>query len=462
MGLWPDRKAVILSPKHPTLTVCAKSATMPFMKTFTTKFQILFAVPLITSIAIASLVATAACAKPVDKQLRAKKMAEKMGLAIPLYDPSGQALDQLHKALERVKKSKGQARLVFYGASHTSSDHYTGVIRRGLQKRYGDAGHGFIVAARPWRYYGHDDIYMNSTNTWRTDRIDKADAVPDGWYGLAGSSVASSNPEDYSIIGTQKKGSIGKKVDKFELWTLEQPGGGTLQVRIDKGPWREISTEAPQKRGGYHEFLLRDGPHSMEIRPKGDSEVRLFGVVLERKKPGVIVDSLGIPGSRAAYHLDWEDSLYREHLARRKPDFISLAYGTNEAGDDDQPIEEYEEALRKVMARIREIAPEASCLLIGPSDRPLLNEEDGTWQSRPRTAQVVEVQRKISVEFGCAFFDTVAFMGGDMSMPSWVNADPPVALRDHIHFTRVGYQRMGEVILNLLLPPKAKSPAKKK
>ena len=141
----------------------------------------------------------------------------------------------------------------------------------------------------------------------------------------------------------------------------------------------------------------------MEIRPKGDSEVRLFGVVLERKKPGVIVDSLGIPGSRAAYHLDWEDSLYREHLARRKPDFISLAYGTNEAGDDDQPIEEYEEALRKVMARIREIAPEASCLLIGPSDRPLLNEEDGTWQSRPRTAQVVEVQRKISVEFGCAF-----------------------------------------------------------
>jgi lysophospholipase L1-like esterase len=149
-------------------------------------------------------------------------------------------------------------------------------------------------------------------------------------------------------------------------------------------------------------------------------------------------------------------------LARRKPDFISLAYGTNEAGDDDQPIEEYEEALRKVMARIREIAPEASCLLIGPSDRPLLNEEDGTWQSRPRTAQVVEVQRKISVEFGCAFFDTVAFMGGDMSMPSWVNADPPVALKDHIHFTRVGYQRMGEVILNLLLPPKAKSPAKKK
>ena len=86
------------------------------MKTFTTKFQILFTVPLITSIAIASLVATATCAKPVDKQLRAKKMAEKMGLAIPLYDPSGQALDQLHKALERVKKSKGQARLVFYGA----------------------------------------------------------------------------------------------------------------------------------------------------------------------------------------------------------------------------------------------------------------------------------------------------------------------------------------------------------
>lgn len=406
----------------------------------------------LAAVATLAFPATAAC-RPPDPQAAARATAERLGRDIPLEDPSGRALDALHRALARARAGKGQARLVFYGASHTSAEHYTGVIRRGLQKRYGDAGHGFVLPASPWRWYRHDDVDLESTPTWRADRIDKADAVADGWYGLAGVTVASSSPDDWGRVATPAKGPVGRRVSRFELWTLEQPGGGTLKVRIDDGPWREIPTAADAKRAAYHVFKVRDGRHRLEVRPAGDGEVRLFGVALERDRPGVIVDTVGIPGSRAVYHLQWQDALYREHLARRKPDFIALAYGTNEAGDDDVPIADYEATLRQVMTRIREIAPEASCLLIGPSDRPL-EQPDGTWASRPRTALIVAVQRRVSADFGCAFFDTLAFMGGDLSMPAWVGANPPVALKDHIHFTRVGYQRMGEVLLDRLLPPR--------
>lgn len=410
----------------------------------------------VLAIPVILLGTTAAQARPPDRFASARAKAKELGRAIPLEDPSGHALDTLHRALARARAGKGQARLVFYGASHTSAEHYTGVIRRGLQRRYGDAGHGFVLPAKPWRYYRHDDVVIESTNTWRADRIDKSDAVPDGMYGLAGVTIASSSPDDFGRLATPRKGPVGRRVALFEVWTLEQPGGGTLNVRIDDGPWRPIPTAAETRRPAYHPFRVRDGRHRLEVRPAGDGEVRLFGVVMERKRPGVIVDTVGIPGSRAIYHLQWDDALYREHLARRKPDFVALAYGTNEAGDDDVPIEDYEATLRQMLTRIREVAPKASCLLIGPSDRPTPL-EDGTWGPRPRTAQIVEVQRRVSADMGCAFFDAVAFMGGEMSMTTWVGATPPVALKDHIHYTRIGYQRMGEVLLDLLLPGKKKS-----
>ena len=141
--------------------------------------------------------------------------------------------------------------------------------------------------------------------------------------------------------------------------------------------------------------------------------------------------------------------MYREHLARRNPDLIVLAYGTNESGDDEVRIGTYEARLDRVVSRVKEILPEASCLLIGPSDRPF--REEGDILDRPRTTELVEAQRRVSEAHGCGFFDLVAFMGGPLSMVDWVEASPPYGAHDHIHFTRRGYTRLGEVLEYALL-----------
>ena len=36
-------------------------------------------------------------------------------------------------------------------------------------------------------------------------------------------------------------------------------------------------------------------------------------------------------------------------------------------------------------------------------------------------------------------------------MVQWAASDPAYASQDHIHYTRVGYQRLGEVLLSALL-----------
>lgn len=402
------------------------------------------------ALALLVLIPFPADARPAPRRTAALPPLHPLAVAAPIEDPSGHALDAFARALERARRRQGTARILAFGASHTAADLFTGYLRRGLQKRFGDGGHGFVLPGKPWRHYRHSDVNLAASDGWFTDRVDKVDARPDGRYGLAGASVSSSCPADFARVATTRDNHLGRKASLIEVWYLKQPGGGTFEVRLDgRKTWR-VATAADAPSPGYHVLEVRDRGHSVEIRPVGDGEVRLFGLVLDRRVPGVILDSVGIPGSRAEYLLKWDEAILREHVARRRPDLVMLAYGTNEAGDDDVPIADYEAALRAVLARVRSVAPGASCLLVGPTDRPVPLPEGGHGP-RPRRAQVTEVQRRLSAEAGCGFFDPVVLMGGEGGMLRWSEAVPPLGSADRVHLTPAGYEVMGEALLRELL-----------
>jgi lysophospholipase L1-like esterase len=372
-----------------------------------------------------------------------------LGLDIAIEDRDGTSMAVLHRALARAAAGEGQARLAFYGASHVAGDIFTGYIRRELQARFGDAGHGFLVPVHPWRTYRHRDINIESDGKqWETQRIRVGDSEVER-VGLAGIAMMSKRPGSFGAVYTAQEGDYGRTAGFFELYYLQHPRGGEMDVLIDGRKARRISTRASQISTGYATFRLPDAPHRFEIRTLSKRPVWVFGLAVERDQPGVVVDTLGINGSRVRYQLLWDDEVYREHLRRRKPDLVVLAYGTNESGDE-SPIEDYERDLRAVVERLRDTVPEASCLLIGPSDRPMQVEER-VFEDRARTARLIEVQHRVALEHGCGFFDLVAFQGGALSMLQWAASDPAYASQDHVHYTRVGYRRLGEVLLSALL-----------
>lgn len=369
------------------------------------------------------------------------------GFDIAIEDRDGQSMAALHAALRRAEAGEGQARLVFYGASHVASDLISGHVREELQTRFGDAGHGIIVPAHPWRSYRHRGVELESNRArWHSEKV-RGNTSEVDYYGVAGTYVESSRPGAWGRVSTRRSG-IGQRAGLFDLYYLQHPQGGSLDILIDGQQVERISTRSTETSGGYATFEVEDGPHSFEVRTVGDGLVRLFGVALERETPGVIVDTLGINGARARNHLYWEDSLYREHLRRRDPDLVVLAYGTNESGDS-LPIETYEQQLEQVVGRVREEAPGASCLLIGPSDRPI--RDDNTFLDRPRTAELIESQHRVALRHGCGFFDLVALTGGPLSMVEWVNMDPSFGAGDYVHYTPRGYQRVGEVLLTAMM-----------
>jgi lysophospholipase L1-like esterase len=382
-------------------------------------------------------------------RLLAPPPSDQLGLDIAIEDRDGSSMMALHEALGRAEAGEGQARILFYGASHVASDLFTGYIRRELQSRYGDAGHGFVVPVHPWRTYRHRDINIESDGKrWETHRIRVGDTEEE-LVGLAGVAMSSKVVGSFGAVSTTEDNEHGRTADFFELYYLEHPHGGDMDVLIDGRRARRISTRASRTSTAYATFRVPDAGHRFEIRTLSRRPIWLFGVAVERDKPGVVVDTLGINGSRVRYQLLWNERIYREHLRRRNPDLVVLAYGTNESGDE-SPLEDYERDLRTVLKRMRDTVPEASCLLIGPSDRPMQVEER-VFEDRTRTARLIEIQHHVALDHGCGFFDLVAFQGGSLSMVQWAANEPAYASQDHIHYTRTGYQRLGEVLLSALL-----------
>jgi hypothetical protein len=71
-------------------------------------------------------------------------------------------LRPLYERLAGVERGRATraVRIAIYGDSNLTSDFLSAHLRRVLQARYGDAGHGWISLSRPWGSYRHEDVLM--------------------------------------------------------------------------------------------------------------------------------------------------------------------------------------------------------------------------------------------------------------------------------------------------------------
>lgn len=377
-----------------------------------------------------------------------------LGLFVPLENPGGVALDSFYRRLRALADGSGGAgdkvRIVIYGASHTQADIYTSYLRYYLQRRFGNGGRGFVPLAKANRWHRQPNLRIDNADGVVVLHAQRRDAPEDGAFGLMGLMARASSRRDWLRIGVQDAQDTSDHGSAYELHYLLQPDGGKLQVNVDGRGRGTLDTRGEAQRAAFHRFELDPGAHEFEIRPKGRGDVVVFGVTVENDRSGIVIDTLGISGTRASNMLRWNEAVWAESIARRDPALVMFAYGTNEATDEDQPIGAYASQLRQVLQRFRTAVPKANCLLIGPGDFPRKAGED-EWVERPRVQQIIDVQREVAWEMGCGFWDALAFMGGVGSMHLWATSEPQMASRDHIHFTRRGYVRLGMALTDALM-----------
>jgi lysophospholipase L1-like esterase len=252
-------------------------------------------------------------------------------------------------------------------------------------------------------------------------------------------------------VATDPEGPVGRTASRFELYYLSHPGGGRFAVELDGEIVARLSSRGPEPASSYFVVETDDGPHELRVVAQGRGTVRLFGIVVEREGPGVVVDSLGVNGARVMAMNAWDEAVFTSDLAHRGPDLVVLWYGANAVGDDWYSTEQYEQWVVDAVDRVRQAVPDASCLLVGPPDMARQTLADrGPWGTPPALAGIIEAQRVAAQLAGCGFFDLFAAMGGEGTALQWASQDPPLLAADGIHFTRAGYEALADLLYETL------------
>ncbi len=364
-----------------------------------------------------------------------------------IVDPTG-ALAHFHQSLAGLARGARTDRvhIALYGDSNAQADMMTGHMRRVLQGRFGDGGHGFVFLGHPRGWYGHQDVRRGGT--WKDFRNIQVstDLVMDRHYGFANLATETSSGGAQAWVATAKDGAVGTRAGIFDVFFFRRPGGGTFDILADGQVVRTISTRAEAFEAGIEEVVLDDGPHELRCVARGRGPVRLVGVSLERDVPGIVVDALGT-GAMAINQMSWvRSSTRRPMLERRNYDLVIVHLGTAQS-----MLSQHKQWAKNVIDDLRAALPEASILFLTPPDA--LIDRFGPV-SDPRIVTVARQIQELASETGVAFWDYRAAMGGDASMRTFLRKK--LAWTDGIHLNNKAHQMMGDRLMHALFEDNAR------
>src|ERR1051325_7014260 len=375
----------------------------------------------------------------VPQPEEARVPVQKPGQSL-LVDGSG-ALNSFYADLWRTERAQEQniTRIVHYGDSPTTGDLITGDVRMLLQKRFGDAGPGFTLIAKPWAWYQHHGVQI-SGGGWQIDAASHF-VSHDGLFGLGGVSFIGG-----TTAHSQTRYSGTGPAD-FEIWYLAQPDGGRITVSADGTVIGQVDTtpdaSADDTGGAGFATLHTEQPvHNLEIHVES-GQVRLYGLAAGKPGPGVVYDSLGMNGaSITVLTRMFNRDFWTAELRHREPSLLIINYGTNEADFESYVNGPYEKDLREAVKRVKAALPEVSVMLMSPMDRGQRVGLDEI-ETMPTIPRIVEIQKRVAAETGCAFFNTFEAMGGEGTMARWYQGKRRLVSADLIHPIPAGGRIVG-------------------
>jgi lysophospholipase L1-like esterase len=315
-------------------------------------------------------------------------------------------------------------------------------MRRRLQERFGDAGHGFILIANPWEWYFQNDIAHSASDGWSANKL-TGPWPDDHVFGLGGVSFHTRDAAT-AFFSTRADGDYGRKVSRFDLFYLEQPRGGTVLLTPTGKPAEKLSTRGERKVARVKSIAIADGGGSLSVRALGDGDVRLFGVALERDKPGVVYDALGAHAARASFWGAEDAHDWADQMRLRAPSLVVLQFGTNESEDTTIKAETYEPVFATLIDEVERAAPGVPVLVVAPLDRAIKG-SDGELKTSPVIERIIAGQRAAARSRNVAFWNTFEAMGGRGTMAKWRHTRPQLGNNDLSHPTPAGAEILGNL-----------------
>jgi lysophospholipase L1-like esterase len=341
----------------------------------------------------------------------------------------GNEMDRFFASLWQMEQAQnGVVTILHYGDSPTTADLITGDIRKQLQEKFGDAGRGYTLIAKPWAWYGHRGVEM-SDHGWNSRT--GVGLMREGEYGLGGAAFDGE-------VGAWSKFRMTENVQTaVEVEYLARPDGGSFAVYAGDQLLEEHSTSAGNNSVASVRIALPAAANEISLKVTR-GKVTLFGVDFKRGGRGVLYDSLGLNGATTTVLARVQQpELWKQELQHAGARLIVVNYGSNESSFSKYVHTLYAAELRLAIERIRKADPDAAILIMSPMDR---GERNGLndIETMSTIPEVIAIQRQVAAETHCAFFDTYDAMGGNGTMARWFAASPRLVSADLLHPTPQG------------------------
>lgn len=407
----------------PPATPPAPSASIALMSE-------LSAIPITTSVA----------APPLEVPIAATSAEPAPELQIAIPRKPGQELDNFYAALRDLEKHtrKEHVRVVWLGDSHGASDFWSGSLRTGLQKRFGNGGPGFVNVGH--KGYRHDGVKMDIGGIWRPRPKGASTAIPsgDGIFGLGGFLMIGQEGGPRALLTLPPHDPPLPASLSWDLCYKLATKKDAIEVKVNGVSVAKFPLAGEAQGALYHHVVASKGADTTFAVAPTAGYPEFCGVVIEADpnvQVGVVLDTLGINGARLATPLAWDEASWVSELSRRAPSLVILEYGTNESGDYKIDPLVYEKHLTHMMARVHKASAKSDCLVLAPTDRA---------DTRERTPLVRDALEQAARAVGCRFWDTYKEMGGQGSILTWRAETPPRAAGDGVHLTVRGYRELGD------------------
>lgn len=343
------------------------------------------------------------------------------------YSPNGRMMASFYHALAYEAEMR-PVRIAVLGDSFIEADIITADMREQLQMLYGGNGVGFVPFSTPLSKYR--GTVTHTHEGWTNYNLIKRKSVPEEykeWFFVSGMLSIPKESAHTEYRGVRFRRRI-EKANTVSLYFVNRKNT-TLDLTLNGGEKRRYTPAS----GTQVQCISIAEPDIAGVKVQlSDPEGFIgYGVVLE-DSTGVSVHNFSVRSNSGLALLGTDYDINRQFDEYMAYDLIILQYGLNAMSADVTNYAHYEKQLVKIVNYIKQCFPGSAVVIMSVGDRSTM--QNGTAVTMPAVKAMLRAQESAASECGVGFWNTYQAMGGDNSMPKFVERQ--WAAKDYTH---IGY-----------------------
>lgn len=362
-----------------------------------------------------------------------------------IYPGERSGMEHFYTRLDSMLTDGCNVNILHIGGSHVQAGDLSGQIRSNFS-RLGEttiSDRGIIFPFKVLKSNGPYNYYVQYSGDWGKSRC--ASKEPDVELGLSGAAAIARDTLD--SISFDFRGDTRWAFNRLRV--IGEASSSRVYPIIISGTDTLNYIYKDEKNEGYI-FDLGEEKTTFQLAFKGldSAQFVLRGILPMNDREGVVYTESGVNGAAVPSWLRCPK--LEQDLSLLPPDLVVFGIGINDAN---VPVKDFDPEVfksdyRTLIRRIQSVSPNCSFLFITNNDCYLSLRRKKKVHN-PNTAKVQQAFMDLAREYKGCVFDVYSLMGGLKSSDKWLKQG--LMKKDHIHFTREGYQLLGDILYNSII-----------